>query len=132
MIYARKQEFLTFNNRNDIRGENEKNASGGIILWDSYYEYSSPAFSGDLSLSIRDILIVELLVEALPYDFVLYDWTLVNGEPIDSTTHFKGTDLAIYTGIKTGSGWKPGFILNAAVVIGGALLLGIWAFSGGD
>jgi hypothetical protein len=68
---------------------------------------------------------MELLVEILPYDIISYH-TLMKGEYISSTTHNKGSDLAIFNGIISDSRWTPGLFSTAVVTIG-AILFGIWA-----
>lgn len=97
------------------------NLAGGIILYNESRPYKSPAFSGDIGFNINDLFIIEVLMEVIPYDFYRYEYSELEGKMV-RTIRFKGSDLGIYTGIKTGS--LPGLAVNLlAAVVGGILYI---------
>jgi hypothetical protein len=91
---------------------------------DSRNHYDKPEFSGELSLNLRDLLIFNILVEVASYRIYqtadYYPWELLAIK--------KGSDVAIYTGIKLGS--EPGRIANIAAYLAGAVYLVLYSFSG--
>ncbi len=98
----------------------------GINFADSRSYYERPAFSGELTLNLRDLLIFNVLIEVANYkipEYAVY-------EPYGLLGYNKGTDTAIYTGIKTGR--KVGLIANVGVAVAYAVLIGIYALSGGS
>jgi hypothetical protein len=104
--------------------EKSADLSLGCNLWDSRDPYDKPQLSGGLSLSFRDLLIFEILVEVAPYkirqwaDYPRYEFLVIK----------KGSDMAIYTGIKTGR--TPGLIANILAAIAGIVVGGLFLFGG--
>jgi hypothetical protein len=112
--------------------------SMGLILWNSRDD-KNPGISSSISFSIEDKLILEILVEIATHNFYrYYDYVDPDVGFYEIPIHdfyrdeWTDTDVGFYTGIKTGSGWKPGFILNVAVITVSTILLGAWVFSDGD
>ena len=84
-------------------------------------------FSGELSLNLRDLLILNILVEVASYNIPEY-YEVYNGGY--EFRYKKGTDTGIYTGIKIGR--KPGLIANIAAALTLGIIVGLYLISDGD
>jgi hypothetical protein len=108
--------------------ERSVDLSLGLNFYDSRGHYKMPGFSSALSLSLHDLFIFQVLVEVTPYQIRQWQWA--DSLPFELLPIKKGTDVAIYTGIKAGR--KPGLIANIAAAIVGAVFLGLYIFGEGD
>lgn len=99
----------------------------GLNFSDTRSRFSHPAFSSGISLNFRDLFMIEILTELTSYEYYK-----VNAEGVRIYPHIfmKDTDLAIYTGIKTGS--TPGLVGNTLAVLVVAVIFGIYIIGGGD
>ncbi len=106
--------------------EKSADLSLGLNFADSRGYYDMPAITGELSLNLRDLIIFNILVEVASYKIDQY----ADYEPYELLGTKKGSDVGIYTGIKTGR--KPGLIANIGIALVGAVVLGLWVFGEDD
>lgn len=94
------------------------NLAAGIIYYNQEHPYRSPAFTGDLTLSFKDLAVLEVLMEILPYEYYRYEYSESEKKYV-RTGLVKGSDLVIYAGIKIGS--TPGIIGHLVAAVAGGV-----------
>jgi hypothetical protein len=104
--------------------EKSADLSLGLNFADSRTYYDKPAFSGELSLNLRDQLIFNILVEVGSYNYELFETAYYDSYEQVSSIIKKGSDVGIYTGIKTGR--NVGLIAHIAGALIGAAILGVY------
>ena len=94
------------------------NLAAGIIYYNQEHPYKSPAFTGDLTLSFKDLAVLEVLIEILPYEYYRYEYSESEKKNV-RTSLAKGSDIVIYAGLKIGS--TPGIIGHLVGAIVGVI-----------